>query len=49
MYNIEVRSPDYVCRGVRAINLDGAQVQATILPVMVEGSCHVEVILGGTL
>jgi cellobiose phosphorylase len=47
-YEIEVRNPEGVCRGVREITVDGEPLAGDVLPVFGDGQVHrVEVVLGG--
>ncbi|MCR4406743.1 MAG: glycosyl transferase [Anaerolineae bacterium] len=47
LYQIEVRNPDRVCKGVRSIKVDGEDVQGNIMPVFCDGQIHrVEVVMG---
>lgn len=46
-YNITVKNPDGVCKGVKSMVCDGVKVNGNILPVFEAGSEHeVEVVLG---
>lgn len=46
-YNITVKNPDGVCKGVKSMVCDGVKVNGNILPVFDAGSEHeVEVVLG---
>ena len=46
-YNIAVQNPDHVCKGVKAVTVDGAPIEGNVLPVFADGQVHqVEVILG---
>ncbi len=47
VYEIEIRNPDHVCRGVRSVTLDGRESKGNVLPVLPEGGTHrVTVTLG---
>lgn len=46
-YNIQVKNPDHVNRGVQSINLDGSPLEGNLLPVFDDKAEHiVEVVLG---
>ncbi|MCR4716053.1 MAG: glycosyl transferase [Lachnospiraceae bacterium] len=46
-YNVTIKNPDHVCKGVKSVTVDGNAIEGNILPVFEEGSTHeVEVILG---
>lgn len=46
-YQIEVRNPDHVCRGVVRMAVDGEQVQGNLVPADLDGEAHlVQVWLG---
>jgi len=46
-YDIEVRNPDGVCKGVRSLTVDGRAVEGNVVPLDVGGEdVHVEVVLG---
>lgn len=46
-YNVTVKNPDHVCKGVKSITVDGNAIEGNILPVFDEGTTHeVEVVLG---
>ena len=46
-YNISVRNPEHVCKGVKTILCDGVRISGNTLPVFAAGSEHeVEVVLG---
>ena len=44
-YNITVKNPDNVCKGVKSLTVDGKPVEGNRVPVMA-GECSVEVVLG---
>ena len=46
IYEITVRNPDHVCRGVKSCTVDGKSVGGNLLPVLAPGTYTVEVILG---
>jgi cellobiose phosphorylase len=47
VYQIEVRNPAHVCRGVASVSVDGRKNEGTLLPVFTDGRRHrVEVTLG---
>ena len=46
-YNISVKNPEHVCKGVKTILCDGVRISGNTLPVFAAGSEHeVEVVLG---
>ena len=46
-YNVSVKNPDHVCKGVKSITVDGKAIEGNILPVFDAGTTHdVEVVLG---
>ena len=46
-YEIDIRNPQHVCRGVKSVCVDGKAVDGNVLPVFADGKVHaVEVILG---
>lgn len=46
-YNVTVKNPDHVCKGVKSITVDGNAIEGNILPVFDKGTTHeVEVVLG---
>lgn len=46
-YNITVKNPDHVSKGVKAVTVDGVKVNGNVLPVFDEGTSHeVEVVMG---
>ena len=47
VYQIEIRNPEHVCRGVRRIIADGRTLDGGTLPVYADGKCHrIEVEMG---
>jgi len=47
LYQIEVQNPDHVCKGVKAVRVDGKEIRGNIVPIFGEGKTHrVEVIMG---
>lgn len=47
IYNIEVKNPDNVSKGIKSITVDGIKINGNILPVFEKGSEHkVEVVMG---
>jgi cellobiose phosphorylase len=48
-YEIDVRNPDHVCRGVRELRVDGQTLDGNLLPIFADGGTHVvEAVLGGS-
>ncbi len=45
-YNIVVKNPDHVCKGVVKLAVDGAEQKGNIIPVFAGGTHQVEVTLG---
>jgi cellobiose phosphorylase len=46
-YDIEVRNPEHVCRGVRKVRIDGRPLDGNRLPLFGDGGTHeVQVVLG---
>lgn len=46
-YDIEVKNPDHVCKGVKSMTVDGKAVDGNVIPVAGDGKAHkVEVVLG---
>lgn len=47
-YQMEVRNPGHVCRGVRRLVVDGQEIAGDTIPILEDGGTHrVEVLLGG--
>ena len=46
-YEITIKNPDHVNKGVKKLTVDGAEVEGCIVPVAGDGKTHqVEVVLG---
>jgi N,N'-diacetylchitobiose phosphorylase len=45
-YNVEVKNPDHVEKGVREIYVDGKKSAFPVIPVLDKQTCRIEVILG---
>jgi len=46
-YDIAIENPDHVCRGVKAVTVDGEAIAGIVLPVFGDGKVHqVKVMLG---
>ena len=46
-YQIAIKNPDHVCRGVKRVTVDGQAIEGNVLPVFGDGKVHqVEVVLG---
>ena len=45
-YDITVKNPDHVCKGVKSMTVDGKPVDGNVIPVMNGGEHTVEVVLG---
>jgi cellobiose phosphorylase len=46
VYEIELRNPDGVCRGVAKLILDGNELEGNVIPALPGGEHKVEVVLG---
>lgn len=47
VYQIEVKNPDHVCRGVKWVRVDGRKVKGDVVPIFRDSGMHqVEVIMG---
>jgi cellobiose phosphorylase len=47
VYQIEVKNPDHVCKGVRAVQVDGKEIAGNVVPIFGDDRTHqVEVIIG---
>ncbi len=46
-YNISVKNPEHVCKGVKSVICDGVRLKGSLLPVFADGGEHsVEVLMG---
>ena len=46
-YNITIKNPDHVCKGVKSVTVDGNAIEGTVIPVAAAGTTvNVEVVLG---
>ncbi|MCQ2534709.1 MAG: glycosyl transferase, partial [Clostridia bacterium] len=45
-YNITVKNPNHICKGVKSMVVDGKEVAGNIIPVSNDGTHEVEVTLG---
>ena len=46
-YNITVKNPDHICKGIKSVTVDGTKINGNVLPVFEAGSAHeVEIIMG---
>ncbi len=45
-YEITVKNPDHVCRGVRQVRVDGGIIEGCVIPQLSAGTHRVEVLLG---
>ena len=45
-YDITVKNPNHVCKGVKSMTVDGKAVDGNVIPVMDGGKHNVEVVLG---
>ena len=47
VYEISIRNPGHVCRGVKRMTLDGRETEGNVIPALTDGKVHqVEVELG---
>jgi cellobiose phosphorylase len=46
VYQIKVKNPEYVSKGIKQIKVDGQKISGQILPVLKKGKCQVEVEMG---
>ena len=46
VYDIEIRNPGHVCRGVSKMTVDGREIDGNVIPPFDGGTHKVEVILG---
>jgi len=40
LYDIEVRNPGHVCRGIEALKVDGQEIRPNVVPILEEGETH---------
>jgi cellobiose phosphorylase len=46
-FNIAIKNPSHVCKGIKSMTVDGVAVNGNIIPVITDGKAHdVEVIMG---
>ena len=46
-YEITVKNPSHVCKGVKSVTVDGNAIEGNVLPVIGDGKTHtVEVVMG---
>ena len=46
-YDITVKNPDHVCKGIKSVSVDGNAIEGNVLPVFGDGKHHtVEVLMG---
>ncbi len=47
VYDITIKNPNHICKGVKSVTVDGNAIEGNVLPVFTDGSTHkVEVIMG---
>ena len=46
IYNITIKNPSHVCKGVKTLTVDGKAVAGNVIPVLGAGEHTVEVVLG---
>ncbi|MGN0677849.1 MAG: GH36-type glycosyl hydrolase domain-containing protein, partial [Ruminococcus sp.] len=47
VYDITVKNPDHICKGIKSVIVDGNAVEGNIVPAFGDGKTHtVEVIMG---
>ncbi len=39
-YNVDIRNPEHVCRGVKRVTVDGKAIDGNVLPVFADGKVH---------
>ena len=47
VYHIKVRNPSHVCKGVRAVMVDGSEIEGNVVPVFDDGQQHNVVVVMG--
>ena len=47
VYEIEIKNPAHVCRGVQSVTVDGQAIQGNVLPVFGDGRTHKAVVVLG--
>ena len=47
IYEIEIKNPAHVCRGVQSVTVDGQAIQGNVLPVFGDGRTHKAVVVLG--
>lgn len=46
-YNISVKNPEHVCKGIKSVTVDGKAIDGNVLPVFSDGKAHtVEIVMG---
>jgi cellobiose phosphorylase len=40
VYQIEVKNPDHVCKGVKSVQVDGKEIAGNVVPVFEDGKTH---------
>jgi cellobiose phosphorylase len=46
-YNITVKNPDHVCKGIKSVTVDGTKINGNVMPVFEADTTHeVEVVMG---
>ena len=46
-YEIEIKNPDHVCKGIKSLTVDGKAISGCIIPFIGDGASHkVEVVMG---
>lgn len=47
VYDITIKNPNHICKGVKSVTVDGKAIEGNVLPVFTDGATHkVEVIMG---
>jgi cellobiose phosphorylase len=47
VYQIKVKNPDHVCKGVKSVKVDGREITSKVVPIFRDGKIHqTEVIMG---
>ena len=47
VYDITVKNPDHICKGVKSVTVDGNAIEGNVVPSFSDGKTHtVEVVMG---
>ncbi len=47
VYEIDIQNPNHVCKGVKAVTVDGQAIEGNVLPVFADGKVHQVVVTLG--